>query len=183
MLALKIILSAILAFILTLLIELGLDELIKVELSMLVAVALLEELLKFLPILAFHKKIEGLDVLKYAALSAFVFAMCENMFFQASAFLDGNSFNWMRPVLASNLHIVATFLLAICWMKDRSLKGFAKGLIWAAAAHLAFNLWVINLPDHDGIALAAVNSAFILLVMFAMRKSLAVKRHFARIVS
>jgi RsiW-degrading membrane proteinase PrsW (M82 family) len=183
MLALKIILSAILAFILTLLIEVELDELVKVELAMLVAVALVEEVLKFLPILVFRKNIEDFDVLKYAVLSAFVFAMTENLLFQTNAFFDGNSFNWMRPVLASNLHIVATFLLAICWMKDRSCKGFAKGLVWAAATHLTFNLWVINLPDYNEIALIAVNSAFIFLVLFAMRKSLAVKRHFARIVS
>jgi hypothetical protein len=110
----------------------------------LLVLASIEEVGKLSPVFFLNKEVGRYDLMKYAVLSAWTLAVIETFFFEWGALSDGQGFNWVRPILAVNVHVVATLIASSYWTRNRRFADLLKGLLIAVLVHTLFNIIVIN---------------------------------------
>lgn len=140
-----------------------------------VILALVEESAKLaIPFLFLKKEVRLLteDLIKYAILGAWIFAMIENGLFTTSSLMESTNPNWLRFVLATTLHVVTTFVATLLWTRGKKAWNLVTGILVATVLHAAFNVAVVGHNTLESVwpALLVTNLAFLLVMWLSLKK-------------
>jgi RsiW-degrading membrane proteinase PrsW (M82 family) len=100
---------------------------------------IIEEVLKFLPLVIFAIHIRRENILLYASWVALGFAMIENALF----FYGAGEIIYGRFLLATPAHLIFGLIVAFFWRREMNWKGALKGLVLASVLHALLNIAIL----------------------------------------